>query len=292
MKYCQYIILTILLGINNWAIQAQSYIPMAQDSAVWFYEAQEGVFAPVERFIFFIDGDTSISNFDYKKIYFKAENQQDIKVIAAIRDDVMTKKVYTQLFTRELAFGLSIADDCPLNIEIQLYDFGATLHQFISNTCNQANTVSDTSTQFLYEKNRRILEFSNINQIWYEGIGSLYGLFNPLSDVADYRLTNYCIGSFDNCNVQLFLDTEYIPINKQGKIFPNPTTEQFTLELTNEIYDAQVIISDIYGQIVYTSTFNGNQQIIPSLLLTNGVYFVEVFDDGILTFKDKLMIAR
>lgn len=292
MKYCQYIIITILLGINTWATQAQSYIPMAQDSAVWFYEAQEGVFAPVQRFIFFIDGDTTISNFNYRKIYFKAENQQDIKVIAAIRDDISTRKVYAQLFTHELTFGLSIADNCPLNIEIQLYDFGATLHQFLSNTCNQANTVSDTSTQFLYEKNRRILEFADINQIWYEGIGSLYGIFNPLLDATDYRLTNYCVGSFDNCNVQLFLDTDLIPVDKQGKIFPNPAKQQFTLELTKEIYDAQVIISDIYGQIVHTSIFNGKEQVIPAELLASGVYFVEVFEDGILKFKDKLMVVR
>jgi len=291
MKYYQIVIIVCLwAGILQNKATAQNYIPLAQDSAVWFYEAQEGVFAPIERFIFFTNGDTVINNYSYKKIYFKAENKTEIKLVAGIRDDVATRKVYGMLFTSDLGFGLSMNPFCPLNFDIQWYDFEANLHQFISNTCNEAGTVSDTSTQLIYEENRRVMEYSELGQVWYEGIGSIYGLFNPLTSLKDYHLTNYCIGGFEACNVELFLDTDFIPINQLGKIFPNPAYSFFTLELTKEFYSAQVVISDIFGQIVYFENFNGKKQRINTSTLASGVYFVEVFNEGVLAFKDKLMV--
>ncbi len=280
------------LGFGQVHTIAQNYIPMAQDSTIWFYEANPNAFAPIERFVFFTDGDTSVNSFLYKKLYFKAENQDNTKLIAGLRDNISSKKVYLQLFTTDLSIGLSIVPTCPLTVEILLYDFSALPSQYIANICNQSAYLTDTATQFLYKKNRRVLTLSHINQTWYEGIGSTKGLFNALLNSSDYNLANYCVGNFDACEVPLFLDTDFIPINKLGKIFPNPAAASFSLELTKELYHAEIVISNIFGQVAAVHPFDGITKKIDISGLANGVYFVEVFKDGMLFFKDKLMVAK
>ena len=281
--------LVLLFSKNG---QAQDYLPITKDSAFWFYEANENVITFVERYVIFMNGDTSINNLLYKKLYFKAENDQSPKLIAAVRDDYALERTYTVLFTHSLTGGLSLNLTCPLYTEMVLYDFNVEINDALMNDCHESGVISGISTQFFYERDRRVFSLANIEQTWYEGIGSLSGFFNAFVNSDDYQLTNYCEGSFNDCNVQLFLNTDFIPLNELGKIFPNPVQNTFTLQLSKAVYNAEIIFSDIYGQKIGGSTINGTEKKLDISHLASGVYFIEVLKDRKLVFKDKLVVVK
>ncbi|MGB0861349.1 MAG: T9SS type A sorting domain-containing protein [Saprospiraceae bacterium] len=286
-----YIVLFIwcFCGITS---NAQSYLPIAKDSTIWFYELDPTIFAPVDRYILYTGGDTIIENMTYQKLFFRTDKNTQSKLVAAIRDDIQLQEVYAYLFTHQLTTGLTLSTNCPLESSIILYDFSLKPTEILSNTCQQTGTVSDTTRSFIYNKNRKTITLDDIGQTWYEGIGSITGLFNGLVAASGYSLSNYCEGSFEECSVELFLDTDFIPLNKSGKIFPNPAFSQFTLTLSKDIYDAQIIFSDIYGQKIGGTNINGNDEVFDISHLANGIYFVEMTKEGRTIFKDKLVVAR
>jgi hypothetical protein len=285
---------SLLLIVCFWATNGntQSYLPIAKDSTIWFYEANETVFAPIQRYVLFTSGDTLIRNFTYKKLFFRTEKNTAPKLVAAIRDDKDLQEVYGYLFTHELISGLTLSTNCPLESSIILYDFSLKPTETLRNTCQQIGTVSDTVRNMIYDKDRKVVLLDDIGQTWYEGIGSTTGLFNGLVEAAAYQLSNYCEGSFEECSVELFLDTDFIPLNKSGKIFPNPAYSQFTLTLSEDIYDARIVLSDIYGQKIGAANINGNDETFDISHLANGVYFIEMTKEGRIVFKDKLIVAR
>lgn len=285
---------SLLFILCFWATNgnSQSYLPIAKDSTIWFYEANETVFAPIQRYVLFTNGDTLIGSVRYKKLFFRTEKNTAPKLVAAIRDDKQLQEVYGYLFTHELTSGLTLSTNCPLGTSISLYDFSLKPTERLTNTCQQIGTVSDTMRNTIYEKNRKIVLLADIGQTWYEGIGSVTGLFNGLVEAAGYQLSNYCEGSFEKCSVELFLDTDFIELNKSGKIFPNPAYNQFTLTFTEDIYDARIVLSDIYGQKIGGANINGNDETFDISHLANGVYFIEMTKEGRIIFKDKLVVAR
>ncbi len=286
----------LLIGVMiiwNSTLIAQSYLPMAKDSAVWFLTAADNVLVPVEKYVVFTNGDTTIDQKEYKKVYFRGANEEGFQLVGGIRDDKSARKVYALIFSYDLGNGLSLDENCPLHREYLLYDFSVRKNDIVSSACNHSQTVTDTTVSYVFNYGRKVVNLDEINQRWYEGIGSWKGLFNNFIAHSSYELTDYCEGSLEDCSVPLFLNTDYIPINKSGKIFPNPTFTQFTLQLNKDIYNAKIVVSDIYGQQVSNFTqMNGNEKEISTNHLASGVYFIEVLKQGRIIFKDKILIAK
>jgi hypothetical protein len=58
-------------------------------------------------------------------------------------------------------------------------------------------------------------------------------------------------------------------------IFPNPASENITIDFNNQIRNNQITISDISGKVVFSETASGNQ-VINLSNIRQGLYFIEV----------------
>lgn len=87
---------------------------------------------------------------------------------------------------------------------------------------------------------------------------------------------------------------EYDKLQKSVKLFPNPTTNSFTISYLTESSKLKVDITDMQGKLYSTEliTTTNNKATINSNL-TNGVYFVSITDtvSGLKTIK-KLIVQK
>ncbi len=99
------------------------------------------------------------------------------------------------------------------------------------------------------------------------GTDTIYNVFIALiDDMYDYTSTN-----------------EQKQIQEQTKVFPNPTTEAFTIALPENYYSESVKVVDITGRMIYESIEKSNKINVPSADWAKGIYFYQVqLEDGVL----------
>ena len=73
-------------------------------------------------------------------------------------------------------------------------------------------------------------------------------------------------------------------------MYPNPSNNQFTIQLKNST-KSNVKIIDLIGNIVYSEIINSTS-IINTTELKNGIYFVEMETDGVKSHAQKLEIKH
>ena len=94
---------------------------------------------------------------------------------------------------------------------------------------------------------------------------------------------NVFIGFIDDLN-DLVSTEQQKQLQSQTKTYPNPTTDNFTIELPESYFSESVQIFDITGREVYQSVEKSNQINVPSETWAKGIYFYKVWlDDGIVT---------
>ena len=80
-----------------------------------------------------------------------------------------------------------------------------------------------------------------------------------------------------------------VPVITNGKdmvtIFPNPAYSVLTISAIDKI--SSVIISNIFGQVVYTHVYNNEQVEVDISGLPNGAYFVKVNSNEVMQFEKK-----
>jgi hypothetical protein len=77
--------------------------------------------------------------------------------------------------------------------------------------------------------------------------------------------------------------------NHQFTIFPNPATTQFTI--ANAEIGTCVSVIDITGKVMFTETVNTNTHVISTKDLVNGIYFVQLENNGQISQK-KLVVNK
>lgn len=86
--------------------------------------------------------------------------------------------------------------------------------------------------------------------------------------------------------------TENVVDKRQFRLFPNPTSDLFTIQC-NEIteFDGQIIIEDPCGRIISKKNFQHGQYEIQLSLegLPSGVYFIKVLDDAVPIWNGKVI---
>jgi hypothetical protein len=80
--------------------------------------------------------------------------------------------------------------------------------------------------------------------------------------------------------------------NSALKIYPNPSLGEFYLTPKNGIREAEVIITDMQGKILYRKYHHNIDQEKVSFSAENAVYFVNLMFDGKLIAKEKLIIQK
>lgn len=146
--------------------------------------------------------------------------------------------------------------------------------------------------------NDRLYIAGNVHQNSYSGFPTI----KPFS--TSYCEDNVGTGSdrddaflmrFNVSDPVVIINTEEVVANDLAfKIFPNPTTNEFTIQFGEEIQnDNQIIIYDILGKAVANYTINKGQTnfIVNTSDLTSGVYFVSL-SNGKQQTTQKLIINR
>jgi len=281
------LLLVVVLTLHT-AIQAQNnYHPLLDETSIWNFErtVECEPYTPYYgfRYSLKLDGDTSIANINYQKLYRPAweffkpawfggtvEDCSSYFIpetgyIGALREDTAARTV----------FYLAANQD----EEILLYDFslevGDTLNfyfpdfVFQEGGINIIGIVDSVMINGNYRK-RWIVEEANSTEgageiVLIEGIGGLHGLIDPdpffLMHAPNTELICYTNDSGDHypldaeeCAVITNVhDTE---THREIEVFPNPTSDNFSLLLpTSWVHQTTIIqVSDLTGRIVWESS--------------------------------------
>jgi hypothetical protein len=128
-----------------------------------------------------------------------------------------------------------------------------------------------------------------------EGIGSTYGLFNMMmppfesgTNLICYNSGNQTYPANSNCNMILGLN---IPQELTTSIYPNPTNSKFTIETEKSFSNANLILTNCFGSIVFQMNhISGQTLTIDGGNLTIGVYYLRV-QDGSNEYVGKVIIS-
>jgi Secretion system C-terminal sorting domain len=82
-------------------------------------------------------------------------------------------------------------------------------------------------------------------------------------------------------------------ISTQISIFPNPTSDQFTIETPSDVNptDAVMTIYDLFGRVVMVRKGLEIQRTQDISSLTSGIYIIELKENGRI-FRSKLLITK
>lgn len=75
------------------------------------------------------------------------------------------------------------------------------------------------------------------------------------------------------------------------KIFPNPNTGRFTIQLNREFSNADLEIVNLQGQLLYSSTINSSEMSVDLHNFANGMYYIRIKNNGEL-FISKFVIQK
>ncbi len=86
------------------------------------------------------------------------------------------------------------------------------------------------------------------------------------------------------------LNVKTVNKNNQFNVYPNPAQSNFVIEFNNETAGS-IRIVDVNGKEVYNTSINSMNQTIDCSNLNNGLYFVQIEANGVIT-SQKLNIAK
>jgi len=113
---------------------------------------------------------------------------------------------------------------------------------------------------------------------------------NPTITFGATTLTNNGVADLYVAKLSSITGIAELNNNAQGlHIYPNPTKNMFTLEVSTELKNASIEMYNAFGQKVYASKLVGRKQLVNCTSFASGVYEVKVFDEAGL-YSNKLII--
>jgi hypothetical protein len=132
------------------------------------------------------------------------------------------------------------------------------------------------------------LALDNENNFYCTGYFTMEVDFDPSAN--NYSMVADGVGS-DAFIVKYSLDDTYLGIDddpiSEMKIYPNPTTSDFTLDLGNYYQSIELTITNISGEIIEQKAFQSTSKIVSNIEGVPGCYFVKIKtnDDTVVNFK-------
>ena len=190
---------------------------------------------------------------------------------------------------------------------LTLYDFSLLVGDsvLISEISNPYYAyVLDIDTISLGESNRKKLTMRGmygIEDIWIEGIGSLYGLLSTefrYGEFYEYELTCYkengsILYTSDpictRCDIVTSIKSSYCP--NHISIYPNPVVEKSMIEWPHSIYPIRLNVYDLLGKVVYSKSIVGSDNCsINQLDLREGIVIIELIDENYYRYRQKVIV--
>jgi hypothetical protein len=265
----KHLLLTLLLyctSISTLQAQDEVYLPTAVEGANWILLNSE-IDYPNLAYLERIEGDTTVADYTYKKLYRHTIDYQDVQngplfeppyellpgreLIALLRDDIEERRVYGKLSLSSAATGFTV--------DTLLHDYSLTegdtlegagfFHQGFDFLI-----ITETGTEDRFGAIR--LYQAYFTERFYEGVGSWE--FGPTSGGSGleiacciFILKDYCVGDFADCGLVLSPVTEL----SQGviiKTHPNPFTSNlsFTPPENQTAQSITVNLRDLTGRLL------------------------------------------
>ena len=142
-----------------------------------------------------------------------------------------------------------------------------------SNGCSNSSSqtiviVNNNSTSTL---NETALDFYTLNGQTYTQSGT-YTQVIPNSVGCDSTITLYLTLSFTGISN---INEDYV------KVYPNPTTADFTIEITQGLIGEEYLIMDYSGRILKSGTFESNKEKVELEMFSRGVYLIQIKNTNI-----------
>lgn len=243
--------------------------------------------------VFHFDGDTTIGINQYKLLTLNFDSGGGFfNYPFAAREDTSNKQVFFYYGNSEYLaydFSLNQGDTFTTNI----------------NGCGFQMTVDSVDTVTLLNgESRKRMFLSNISQeIWIEGVGSLYGLTNVGVYSCSFDLNpelicfkendtlKYLSPNYTNCFFNT-LGISELSSQNNFKIKPNPFSEFTTLTFESPLHERNtLIILNTHGQTVMEyQNIQGNEIKIEKDKMNSGIYFFQLLYDRRIIANGKLVL--
>ena len=182
-------LLLLPLGTNAYDFEEDGYRSMLVNGRSWYYEGESVLDHRLYYFSLLVNGDTIVDNQLCKKIYYVEGDSSHIKGFAYEKEG----KVYKKLKSDDPVIDQLLPWD-------ELYDFtldvGEKNDQYIIWLSSTDSLSIDDVTYHRYYYSRKEGGSSTNTFVWIEGIGSEYGLLNP---IGMFPMNSYVIERFLRC---------------------------------------------------------------------------------------------
>lgn len=292
MKFIKFFILSILSWVLfSFNTQAQNYFPFPFSDAEWNELETRGQPISHINYSYEMKGDTTIGSVVYQKIiYSEIGSGSDYESYSgAIRQDTVEKKVF--------------AIDCQwvTTGEVVLYDFSKSPGDTVFvgeegfGPCGIYYIIDHIDSILIRNQYRRTFHFTSpvYDDYWIEGIGSTRGLFSPIHPVPTgpifWNLT--CFWHVDELifmNPDFYdcfpnwtgIDDNQAEMQQGVFIYPNPVTDQSTLEINNSGNEVRILkIADLQGRVLAIyEVSEKNQIVIRKNDFKRGIYLIETME--------------
>jgi hypothetical protein len=304
----RYVILLILIFICYNPCFSQQY-PIPADGAVWLDTEFDDISVMGNSFTqqYEPSGDTIINSIQYTKI--RRTGWANYYLIGPCSFNIgrgLTNDYKGAIRTdkNEQVYFIYNGD----TTENLIYDFSVTtgdsvlMDGFYQQYYAHIENIDSILIGSDYRKRVTLKGIFYLDDQWIEGIGSIYGLF-ATSD-RNWEFTSYELTCFkenniilykasdsecDRCNIVTSTDDpyNYLYIN----IYPNPIIDKSQIVYPEEIRILKLIVYDLTGRIVYSSTAHDLESIfIDRENLSQGVLLLELIDNNHNTYKKKIIV--
>jgi len=173
-------------------------------------------------------------------------------------------------------FSLPVRVTMPIPLPVKLIAFNATLQNNESVKLEWSTSSEINNDYFTLEKSDDLEEWQLVDKI--NGAGNSNNTINytdvdndPFQGVSYYRLKQT---DFDGGTSYSKIRSVELKYNDGIKIFPNPATKLFVIEL-DDIKGTHIKIVNNLGKEVLVSKFvEGNRMVFDSSKLSSGIYFI------------------
>jgi hypothetical protein len=256
MKKLVFLLVGVLMSTMTFS---QDYYPFPDTNAIWNNESYWSPYKWINRYGIY--GDTTIDSHNYKKIY-KIENDSTLNInnmtyYAALRENE-SKKIFLKI--------------PEFDFEFLIYDFSLSVGDTVNTNApngylNWEPCIITAIDTIELENNQQRRRFK-INdwgeyEYWIEGIGSIGGLFHPISDYIlgtinkllcfKHNDTSFYINNpnCDKCFCSLATSIEELNVwNSEIKIYPNPTSTILNISTVSEIGELEIKLFNSNGTLI------------------------------------------
>jgi len=301
-KLILFLIITYsLITINN--TSAQKYYPFPDSNVIWigrhWYQPGGAPCIVNEDYNLYISGDTTVGSYTYHILY-QNMNKWSLctppgsynyygEYWGAFRQDSMNKKVYLSYNGADALaydFNLKVGDTLPTT--------------YLNNGfMNYVQSIDSVLIDNEYHKIFWLNEDKYAALI--EGIGSTLGAFAPLvpvfesgNDLWCVRINNKIVWTYSqDSNCGLTTIPEESVAEEQITIYPNPATENITIDITRQgMKKTEISITNITGQEIYRTTTAGQQKtVISTRDFPEGIYFARIKSPTLSTTR-KFIVTK